>query len=206
MTGIYRETGNESLIALGIFFAVFVIPLILIIISIIRFNKEPKNKQTTQKDTKLSYYIPQYNQSLPYQIKRNFMTNREKVMYKILKEYCKENNFELMSKVRIADFIEPIFINGGSDFYHWFNKISAKHVDFLICDPYTLKPKAAIELDDSSHYIEKRKERDDFVNSVYKSAKLTIVHFWTLNETEIGEVLNKVFKIVKTKETTVGGN
>ena len=31
------------------------------------------------------------------------------------------------------------------------NKISGKYIDFLFCDPVTMQPVLAIELDDASH-------------------------------------------------------
>jgi predicted RNA-binding Zn-ribbon protein involved in translation (DUF1610 family) len=56
------------------------------------------------------------------------------------------------------------------------NKIDRKHVDFLLCDPKTLKPILGIELDDKSHQRADRQERDDFVNHVFEAANLPLVH------------------------------
>ena len=57
------------------------------------------------------------------------------------------------------------------------NKIDCKHVDFLLCDAKTMKPIAGIELDDKSHQREDRKERDEFVEKVFQSARLPLVRF-----------------------------
>lgn len=54
------------------------------------------------------------------------------------------------------------------------NKIDRKHVDFLLCDPKTLRPILGIELDDKSHQREDRQERDNFVNGVFAAAGLPI--------------------------------
>ena len=56
------------------------------------------------------------------------------------------------------------------------NKIDRKHVDFLLCDPKTLKPILGIELDDKSHQRADRQERDNFVNHVFEAAKLPLMH------------------------------
>lgn len=136
---------------------------------------------------------------LPYRLKDSVMTNREKIMFIILSEYCTKNNLVLLSKIRIADFVEPIHTNNRRNFYHWFNKISAKHVDYLICDPETFRPKAAIELDDSTHYYQSRRKRDIFVDNVYRSVELPILHFWDVNEISVNIQLNNLFGIKATK-------
>ncbi len=56
------------------------------------------------------------------------------------------------------------------------NKIDRKHVDFLLCHPKTMQPIVGIELDDSSHQRQDRKERDDFVDGVFKAARLPLIH------------------------------
>ena len=47
------------------------------------------------------------------------------------------------------------------------NAVMAKSVDFVICDVLTLDPVAAIEVDDRSHLLPKRRDRDAFVNEVF---------------------------------------
>jgi hypothetical protein len=56
------------------------------------------------------------------------------------------------------------------------NRINRKHVDFLLCDSGTMKPLCAIELDDSSHDREDRIARDAFVDGVFASAGLALLH------------------------------
>jgi predicted RNA-binding Zn-ribbon protein involved in translation (DUF1610 family) len=55
------------------------------------------------------------------------------------------------------------------------NKIDRKHVDFLLCDPKTVRPILGIELDDKSHQRPDRQERDEFVQNVFSAAKLPLV-------------------------------
>jgi len=75
------------------------------------------------------------------------------------------------------------------------NKIDRKHVDFLICDPKTLKPRFGIELDDSSHQRPDRVERDEFVDGVFAAAGLPLVHLQAklaYSTTELGETFRQV--------------
>lgn len=56
------------------------------------------------------------------------------------------------------------------------NRIDRKTVDFLLCQPTTLKPLLAIELDGPSHSRPDRKARDEFVDRLFAQAGLPLVH------------------------------
>lgn len=82
---------------------------------------------------------------------------------------------QVFSKVKLSD----LFYAKTGDFGRnrsYNNRIDRKHVDFLLCDPKTLKPILGIELDDKSHQRADRQERDDFVNHVFEAAKLPLMH------------------------------
>jgi len=59
----------------------------------------------------------------------------------------------------------------------YFGKIAQKHVDFLLCEPGTIKPICGIELDDVSHTSKKSYARDLFVEKVYKDAGFELIRF-----------------------------
>ena len=87
----------------------------------------------------------------------------------------REEKVKVFAKVRLAD----IFSVGRTERKHsWrdFAKISQKHVDFLLVDAGSLEPIMGVELDDSSHLSGKGRERDGFVNSVFKAAELPLHH------------------------------
>ena len=54
------------------------------------------------------------------------------------------------------------------------NRIDRKHVDFLICDPGSMAPALAVELDDGSHARPERRKRDRFVDRVFATAGLPL--------------------------------
>ena len=56
-----------------------------------------------------------------------------------------------------------------------FNKISQKHLDFVLLDPQTLIPVMAVELDDSSHKSSAAKKRDDVKDKALRDAGLKLV-------------------------------
>ena len=78
------------------------------------------------------------------------------------------------AKVRLADVF---FVARPNENAAARNRIAAKHVDFLLCDPATMRPLAGIELDDASHARPDRQERDAFVEQVFEAAGLPLVRF-----------------------------
>jgi hypothetical protein len=56
------------------------------------------------------------------------------------------------------------------------NRINQKHVDFLLIRTSDLKPLAGVELDDRSHDAEDRQKRDAFVDGVFQSCRLPLLH------------------------------
>ncbi len=58
----------------------------------------------------------------------------------------------------------------------WQNKINARSLDFVLCNPTTLRPLVAIELDDATHATPKRQTRDDEVELLLEAAGLKLLH------------------------------
>ena len=109
----------------------------------------------------------------PYEQQKALLTPAERSFYGVLLQVV-GSEFIVFSKVRVADVLKPI---GGLDRSNWqiaFNKISAKHFDYVLCDTKTLAVNMVIELDDSAHQKKKRVSRDVFLDSACKSAKLDL--------------------------------
>jgi hypothetical protein len=62
-----------------------------------------------------------------------------------------------------------------SKYQTYTNRVDRKHVDFLLCDPRTMRPLDGLELDDRSHQRSDRQQRDEFVESVFTAARLPLV-------------------------------
>jgi len=109
---------------------------------------------------------------LPYRSRGRLVTKSELRFYKSLYKAV-QDDFEIFAMVRIADLlrVEETVTNRRK----WINKILAKHVDFVLCDPGTLVPRVCIELDDSSHQRADRIERDEFVDHAFESAGLPLL-------------------------------
>lgn len=105
--------------------------------------------------------------------KKPILTKNEYGFYKELKPIAEELNLIVFTKVRIADIVDIYETSKNLNNRH-FNKISRKHIDFILTNSEDLEIKLLIELDDSSHdFIQK--ERDDFVNQLYKTVGYNLI-------------------------------
>jgi len=118
-------------------------------------------------------------EKLPYKLNESLLTKRELKFFIVLKNVLDETDFVIAIKPRIADFVSVDKKKLKKKSYMtYFNKIKSKHVDFLICEPTYMKPILAIELDDKSHERKDRIQRDSFVDEVYETAGLEILHIY----------------------------
>ncbi len=95
----------------------------------------------------------------------------------------------VLGKVRVADVITPQKGMSRSDWQKSFNKISGKHFDYLLCNNNDLSVLCAVELNDSSHNSKTRKDRDVFLESACRSAKVPLIQVsakaaYTINEVQ----------------------
>ena len=109
----------------------------------------------------------------PYLLRDDFLSPAEQSFYLVLKQTVADWAL-ICPKVALGDLFYVKASDPGK-FRIYTNKIDRKHVDFLLCDPTTAKPLLGIELDDKSHQKSDRQARDDFVEMVYKAAKLPLV-------------------------------
>lgn len=113
--------------------------------------------------------------SFPYQRIDTLFTPAECSFLHVLDQVVDSSGYRVFGKVRIADVLKVKSGINRSDWQKAFNRISAKHFDFVICRSSDLAIVAAIELDDSSHRKRNRKERDRFVDKAAGAAGFPLV-------------------------------
>lgn len=129
---------------------------------------------------------------LPYVARGQLVTKSELKFYKSLVKAV-QDDFEIFAMVRIADLLRVE--KGDKNRRKWLNKILAKHIDFVLCDPGSLEPQVCIELDDPSHERQDRIDRDIFVNDAFESAGLPLLRIPTqpsYRSREIRELIDEV--------------
>lgn len=99
----------------------------------------------------------------------------------------------VLGKVRVADVLRPTKGVGKSQWQKAFNRISAKHFDYVICAPDTLVVLAVVELDDKSHAKRNRVERDILLDSACADAGLPLHRFKVAASYSIAEVRQVLF-------------
>ena len=112
----------------------------------------------------------------------------------------------VFGKVRVADVITPKKTSVKGDWQRAFNKISAKHFDYVICKSDNLSFVCAIELDDKSHNTKRQKDRDELINSACESANLPLVRFpakLNYDVNELRESLSDYFSDIEIKKTII---
>lgn len=108
---------------------------------------------------------------LPYRLRETFLSTPELALLRVLQNMAR-GHYVICPKVALNDIFSIVRPNEN---VHFFNKFFRKHVDFLLCDPDTLKPAIGIEL---VKPVTKNETRgtDQFMVDLFLSAGLPLVH------------------------------
>lgn len=106
--------------------------------------------------------------------RRDFLSRAERAFFGSLQQAVEREGL-IFAKVRLADLLTPAAGEASGGWQGAFNRIQAKHVDFVLCSLGDVVPKLAIELDDASHRQAKRRERDQFLDAACQSAGLPLL-------------------------------
>ncbi len=110
-----------------------------------------------------------------YELRAAILTKAERSFFGALEQACPES-VGLLAKVRLGDVFKPRQGLSPSERTGADNRINRKHVDFLLVRVSDLAPLAGVELDDSSHGRAARQKRDAFVDDVFRSCGLPLLH------------------------------
>jgi Protein of unknown function (DUF2726)/Topoisomerase DNA binding C4 zinc finger len=110
----------------------------------------------------------------PYQKIRTFLSPAERSFLGVL-EKSLGGDYRVFSKIRLADVVKAKNGLSRAAGQRAFNSISAKHVDFLICNSSDMSVMGAIELDDRTHDNPQRVRRDLFVDKVFEASQIPLL-------------------------------
>lgn len=138
-----------------------------------------------------------YKTNVPYHYSRKnaLMTNAERRFFELLVEMAADKFF-VFPQIHLTALLEHKVENGqwwDAAFVH----INGKSVDYVICDRRSLCPLVAIELDDWSHELERRKKRDVEVERIMTEAKIPLVRFANVKEMSKTEIISKISLAVR---------
>lgn len=139
--------------------------------------------------------VPAEPEVWPYRVRDDFLSTTELSFYRVLSLVVGTRAI-IFTKVGLSDVFYVVRPNENQSYR---NRIAQKHVDFVVCDTQTLKPLFAVELDDTSHQRTDRQERDAFVDQVFQSANLPLVHIPAQREYNVQELAAKIEAYIPAK-------
>jgi hypothetical protein len=138
----------------------------------------------------------------PYRLRDQFLSPSEISIFRALQEMV-EDRYLICPKVALSDIFTIIRPNEN---VHFYNKIFRKHVDFLLCDPKTLKPAIAVEIIKSTPR-ETPRVSEQFIDDLFLSEGIPLVHLLLGEKYDVPALVN-LFKIalMKTKDASQSSN
>lgn len=109
----------------------------------------------------------------PYVAAPGLFTAAETAFLRVLEQAAPE--YRVFGKVRVADVIRVQKGLGSSARTSALNRITSKHVDFVLCRPHDLGVVCAVELDDKTHGRKDRQARDAFLEHALAAAQVPLV-------------------------------
>lgn len=124
------------------------------------------------------------------------LTPAERSFFGVLQQAV-ATDYQIFAKVRLADIVRPARSVASGRRQAAFNRISAKHADFVLCESKTLRVLGVIELDDTSHARSNRQARDNFVDTVLAAAGIGILRVsagYAYSPAQLRDQVEKAFR------------
>ncbi len=102
------------------------------------------------------------------------LTAAERSFFGVLQQAL-ASDYQIFAKVRLADIVRPVKSPSRSGWQSAFNRITGKHVDFVLCDSERLGIVAVVELDDRTHERFERGVRDSLVDTALADAGIPVL-------------------------------
>ena len=129
--------------------------------------------------------------SYTYELQGPLFTPAERSFLGVLNSVLKDD-VHILGKVRVADILKPTKGLSKSDWQKAFNKISAKHFDFVLCNKGDFSVLCVIELNDKSHNNKQRQQRDVFLTKACEAASLPLIQIKAQAGYSLDEVKNQL--------------
>ncbi len=126
--------------------------------------------------------------TFPFRLRDDFLSPAEISFYHVLLSTVSDK-FTVCPKVNLSDIF---FVSRPDQNQAARNRISRKHVDFLLCDSRSMRPCIGIELDDASHAREDRQTRDALIEQVFAAAGLRLLRFPAQRAYNLSEVASRL--------------
>ena len=142
-----------------------------------------------------------------YESRSTLLSPAERSFFGVL-ERAVNGDYRVFAKVRVADIVRPRPTDSRREWQSAHNRITGKHLDFVLCEPGGLELAGAVELDDQSHDTLERGVRDAFVDDVFRDAGIPLIRFPAKAAYSVGSVRDEITKALRgpaATETMGGG-
>jgi len=129
----------------------------------------------------------------PYKKRRSLFTESEMFFLRTLEQAAGEE-YRVCTKVRVADALCVRPLANRKQWLGAWERIRCRHFDFLLCDPESHAPMAAVELDDGSGDNPRRSVRDGFLENACLAAGLSLVRISEENRDSVHEVRQRILE------------
>lgn len=150
--------------------------LVFVVTAIYYMNKKPNPKQNTTEKSNTEEpeeQLPEGKVTYPYKLTQRVFSPKEGYFYRDVRPIADKLGLIVFTKMRLADLL--IVPKGTEKEKAWFNKIKAKHIDFIFVDS-EYRVKLLVEVDDASHNRADRQARDEEVDEMFRQQGLEVLH------------------------------
>jgi hypothetical protein len=163
----------------------FIVVLLIIVAAVVAIAKHPQGRSS----------------DYPYTKKRALFSPAERSFLGVL-DQAVGDEYRVFGKVRVADVMEPWRGLDNSARQKAFNRINAKHFDFVLCAKSDLSVVGVVELDDASHQRRKRRERDAFVVKACQAAALPLIQIQAQASYSVANVQKHIMATLTSSQTS----
>jgi hypothetical protein len=137
--------------------------------------------------------------SFPYRLRDYFLSKPETALFRALKQMAGDR-YAVFAKVALTEIFQIVRPNEN---VHYFNKIFRKHVDFLLCDPGSLRPEIGVELVRTAAKNEGRAS-DQFMEDLFMRGGLPLVRIPVSDRYDISEIIRVFQEAIKRNQQGAG--
>lgn len=142
----------------------------------------------------MSRFVKNGDATLPYHTRGNILTKAELNFYRQLRAVTDGFGLIINTKSRLWDIVDVD--KGVEKQFSYQNKISSKHVDFVLLDQ-NMNILGCIELDDASHNTAVAKENDAFKDAVLRSANVPLIRVKATKKYNLPVIQQQIDSLMK---------
>lgn len=136
-------------------------------------GKTKKNKKIEEQSEDVPEVPTGEKITYPYKLTQRVFSPKEGYFYRDVRTIADKLGLIVFTKMRLADLL--YIPKGTENEKAWFNRIKAKHIDFIFVDS-NYKIRLLVEIDDQTHNRADRQARDEEVDEIFRQQGLEVLH------------------------------